>query len=252
MDIRRHFEQYSRSFLSGAEEADKSLFLKIDHTLSVWREAVELAKSENFDEKESRLLSIAALLHDYARFEQYQNFRTFRDSDSFDHGDRAAELVEEHGLLKEDFTCTEQKIILDAIRWHNKLAIPENMEGTARKIAQAVRDSDKLDIMPRLLKHLSADDNSDVTWGMPYSDKLSPAVEAQLLTGVPPDYSLFRNTADFIASKTNWVYDLNFRHSRRKILQSGFLEALRKFLPENHAIDKIWLNAGNYLWEESR
>lgn len=247
MNLIAHFEAYSAGFLTGDDEADRSILLKIDHTMRVLGEAREIAANDGFTNDESRLLDAAALLHDYGRFEQYTQFRTFRDRDSVDHGELAARLVREHRLLREDFSASERGIILCAIRVHNQIAIPGGMTGMARKIAGAVRDADKLDIMPRLLEHFANPENGDVVWGMPQADHLTPEVEEQLLSGLPPDYSLLKTATDFGASKFNWVYDLNCRHSKRKYLQCGFLKQLRTYLPPDSAIDEVHRRAEAFL-----
>ncbi len=247
MDICRHFEEYSRSFLTGNADDDRSILLKIEHTGGVVSAADEIAGAEKFSPQESRLLHTAALLHDYSRFEQYRMYRTFRDRDSFDHGRRSAELIRLHRLLDEDFTAAERGIILGAVKVHNLLSIPANMTGTARLIAGAVRDADKLDIMQRVLEHFANPENCDVVWGMPNAPCLSPEAERQLLKPVSPDNSILKNATDFGAAKFNWVYDLNTRHSRRKYLELDLPGQLRSFLPAGDAIDEICRRAQEYL-----
>ena len=45
-----------------------------------------------FDARGRYLARLAALFHDVSRFKQYREFQTFRDADSFDHGEMSAEI----------------------------------------------------------------------------------------------------------------------------------------------------------------
>ncbi len=247
MDLLEHFLSYSRGFLVGDREEDCSIQLKIDHTLQVVAEAKSIGLEDDFSPEECRMLEVAALFHDYGRFEQYRKFRTFRDRDSVDHGDLSAKLVVDHGILQDDFTAEERGIIIAAVRWHNKLVLPNGLQGSALRVAGAVRDADKLDIMVRLLEHFANPVNGDVVWGMAESESLSDDVATLLLNKVTVNNNMLRSVADFGASKFNWVYDLSSNSAKRKYLRSKFLDDLRSYLPDDPRIDQIHQNAIDFL-----
>lgn len=154
ISLEQHLRDYAASFYNGQPENDRNIRLKIDHTFRVRDEARRIAAAELPDPAERSLAERAALLHDLSRFEQFARFGTFKDAASFDHGDRSAELAAEQHLL-DDLDEAAQADVLDAIRSHNKLAIPGTLSERGTVLAQVVRDADKIDIMPILFDYLN-------------------------------------------------------------------------------------------------
>ena len=146
ISLEQHLRDYAASFYNGQPENDRNIRLKIDHTFRVRDEARRIAAAELPDPAERSLAERAALLHDLSRFEQFARFGTFKDAASFDHGDRSAELAAEQHLL-DDLDEAAQADVLDAIRSHNKLAIPGTLSERGTVLAQVVRDADKIDIL---------------------------------------------------------------------------------------------------------
>ena len=124
---RSAFLRYASGFLTGRGETDCGTTLKIEHTMRVLDETERLAAAERFSPTETRLSRYAALLHDLSRFEQFVCYRTFRDAESFDHGDRSAELAAELGFTA-PLPREEADAVLLAVRRHNKIALPETMD----------------------------------------------------------------------------------------------------------------------------
>lgn len=52
-----------------------------------------IASKSNFNKEDIELATIAGLLHDYARFEQWTKYHTHDDSKSVDHGDLAVKIL---------------------------------------------------------------------------------------------------------------------------------------------------------------
>jgi len=84
--IEKEFLAYVDSFLCGDESEDYHFLIKKEHSLRVRDICHELCNSENFDKYFRETASITALLHDIGRFEQFKLYKTFKDSDSADHG----------------------------------------------------------------------------------------------------------------------------------------------------------------------
>lgn len=164
ISLEQHLRDYAASFYNGQPENDRNIRLKIDHTFRVRDEARRIAAAELPDPAERSLAERAALLHDLSRFEQFARFGTFKDAASFDHGDRSAELAAEQHLL-DDLDEAAQADVLDAIRSHNKLAIPGTLSERGTVLAQVVRDADKIDIMPILFDYLKHPTNKSVEIG---------------------------------------------------------------------------------------
>lgn len=232
------FTAYADRFLTGEADFDRNILLKREHSLRVLHEAEALAAAEIPDAETRNLTEVAALLHDLSRFEQFQKFRTYNDLASFDHGDRSAELVEELRLLDE-FEDAARSDILDAVRHHNKLALPENLSPRGAIIARAVRDADKLDIFPILLDYLARPGNEVVVLNLKPSPELSPAVLKDMLAGRCPKLGDLRTKTDFLVSKLLWVNDLNFRHSLREFRRRDYVGRLGRYLPETPEVRTI-------------
>ena len=163
--LEREFAVYAQSFFTGEESIDRNLRLKLAHSFRVRNEMRRLAQAESFSPEETRGALRTALLHDLSRFEQFQRFHSFNDAESFDHGDRSAELAASGDWL-EGFGPEERDAILTAIRVHNKLAIPPGLPELALLWSRAIRDADKLDIIPILLDYLEDPENESIVFGL--------------------------------------------------------------------------------------
>ena len=165
-----------------------------------------------------------ALLHDLSRFEQFQRFHSFNDAESFDHGDRSAELAASGDWL-EGFGPEERDAILTAIRVHNKLVIPPGLPERALLWSRAIRDADKLDIIPILLDYLEDPENESI------------------MRGECPRHRDMRTVCDFVASKFLWANDLNFHWSREEFLRRGYLDRIMAHLPRTEMFVRLYENA---------
>jgi len=246
-ELKAFFSEYAGSFETGDADVSRNVALKHDHTLRVAEEAARLAAAESFSDRESQLLARAALFHDLSRFEQYSRFRTFCDAESFDHGERSYELVREKELLA-DLPEEEQKTVLAAVRFHNRREVPADLSCAERKILLAVRDADKLDIMPILLAHLREPGNAAIVYGLPETGILSPEVGRALLAGKSPDNRDFKSSLDFLAAKFSWGFDLNYGWTCREFLDRDYMGRLRALLPEKPEIlDDVLHRVLSYL-----
>ena len=129
------FEEYTSKY----DKTSPGISLKYNHSFRVVKKALRIAKSIKLSEEDIELVRVCALLHDIARFEQYANYESFDDSKSFDHGDKGAEILIENGITNE--------IVLNTVKYHNKLEIPKNLDSRNKKFLKIIRDADKVDIM---------------------------------------------------------------------------------------------------------
>ena len=65
---------------------------KIGHSIRVMNISKEIATKIGLTQEEIKIAEIIGLLHDIARFEQYTQFQTFNDLNSFDHGNYASKV----------------------------------------------------------------------------------------------------------------------------------------------------------------
>ena len=240
--LEREFAVYAQSFFTGEESIDRNLRLKLAHSFRVRNEMRRLAQAESFSPEETRGALRTALLHDLSRFEQFQRFHSFNDAESFDHGDRSAELAASGDWL-EGFGPEERDAILTAIRVHNKLAIPPGLPELALLWSRAIRDADKLDIIPILLDYLEDPENESIVFGLSGKPELSPLVLESIMRGECPRHRDMRTVCDFVASKFLWANDLNFHWSREEFLRRGYLDRIMAHLPRTEMFVRLYENA---------
>ncbi len=126
-------------------EIQKNLNIKISHTERVCTEILYLGRQLHFDANALRLAEIIALLHDIGRFEQYSIYKTFKDSESKDHALLGLDVIKNNKLL-DDLDENPRSIIINAIKYHNRISIPPTEKDPHLLFEKLIRDADKLDI----------------------------------------------------------------------------------------------------------
>lgn len=239
-DITAHetrFRQYAESKIAAAENDAGPLRLKLKHTFQVLANARRIAAEENFSASIVRVCALSALYHDLARFDQYLQYGTFKDTQSRNHGLWAVTLVRQLGLLNEE-TPEIRRRTLTAIAVHNKLDVPPHLDGADTALANALRDADKLDILRVMDEHLSGPGpyNPTVVLSLPcdrhlYSEKTINCA----LMHKPAAYGDLRSVNDFRLLLGTWIFAMNFASSRRMFRQCGHAQRLLDPLPEAYA-----------------
>lgn len=229
------FRDYAASFKGGGKLCDENIDLKVEHTLRVAAETRRLCRAEAIPERSARLALYAALLHDLSRFSQFRASGSFNDAESFDHGDRSAELAAADGWLA-GLEHRSAEAVLTAVCWHNKPSLPGGLSPDASLLSRIVRDADKLDIFNVLLEHLADPRNPAVVFSLDASAGVTPEIAAAIAAGKQVAHRDMRTAADFIAAKLLWPFDLNFDWSRGEFLRRGYIDRLTEHLPEDEAI----------------
>jgi HD superfamily phosphohydrolase YqeK len=144
IDLERAKEEFIK-YVKTFDLKDSMIVLKLNHSLRVMEVSKTLAKRMRLNEEDTEIAAIIGLLHDLARFEQYTQYKTFRDLDSKDHGDWAVEILEKD-MRKYVETDKYDDLTKVAIRNHNKLEIEPNLDERKLFFCKLIRDADKLDI----------------------------------------------------------------------------------------------------------
>ena len=229
-DIDIFFDQYSSGFLCGDEERDRNVVLKIEHTRNVCRLADIIARDSGLEPQVIKLAGAAALLHDFGRFEQIKRYNTFSDAHSVNHGELGAELLTNMGFPG-DFTADERRSIIAAVRHHNAVRLPEELDATTRLITNIVRDADKLDIVEIVLTyHVKQLDNPQVTLNLSPEKSLTPAIATASAAGQPASYRDMKTFSDFAIIKLAWFFQLVFEASKKEFIRREFPQRLKAFV----------------------
>ncbi len=222
---------------------DVKIRLKVDHTERVADFAKQIAQSLGADTDFAWMLG---LLHDIGRFEQLKQYGTFKDAESVDHAELGADILFVKGKIDEFFpadtawaflqneraagkvmpdwkTVTEQ-----AIRFHNKLTVPDDFDEVTALYARILRDADKVDIFRVLTEPPYDDRNARIAEGA-RAGTIAPARDEGMVCVrehrcVP---RTFRQT-DFenLMAQCCMAFELEFPKSRELVHAQGYLDAL--------------------------
>lgn len=236
--LKKWFAEYCRSFYSEEEEHQGNILLKEYHTYKVCSNIVRISKEISLNENRILLAETIALFHDVGRFRQYSEYRTFRDSDSVNHGMLGAEIIVEEKIL-EALTAEERDIIIRSVRFHNAFSIPDIDSPEIILFLKLIRDADKLDIWRVFFEYFgksASERSSSVALGFPdvpeYSeDVLSCIFEKRLVA-----LSMIKTLNDFRLTLLSWVFDLNFKASLNMVIENDYVNRIAETLPKNNEI----------------
>jgi len=234
------FSCYVATFGDLDPDGLRNIRLKEDHTLRVVACMEELARGEGLDETETLIARTVALLHDVGRFPQYRRWRTFRDSESDNHARLSLEVIRSENVL-DRLSDGERLLIEEAVRFHNLLALPEQVASPTDRFIRLIRDADKLDIWRVFLEYYAlpeAERASAVGLGFPDLPEVTPACLEALAGGTIVRLDQARVLNDFKLLQISWVYDLNFATTRRLLLERCYLTRLAATLPDDPQVQR--------------
>ncbi|OQA80228.1 MAG: hypothetical protein BWY31_04060 [Lentisphaerae bacterium ADurb.Bin242] len=237
------FREYARSFAPPGEEPPRPNTLKLEHTFDVCALMDRIICGEPVFAPEQYFPAwLCALFHDVSRFEQYRDYRTFRDDKSFDHGKRSAEIFLRDFAVP-GLPAEERRRVASAVEFHNKPKLPDSLAPEILPLARAVRDADKLSIMKLLNRHFKRplfSREEAVNLGMPDTPGFTEELAAIALRGEPVKHSMMKNVNDFKITVFGWTSDVNFSVSARFLLEGNYYGELRSFLPESALLDELY------------
>ena len=207
--VRKEFIRYSKNF----DLKNKNIMRKFHHSFRVMEFTTEIAKSLNLSEEDIKLATTIGLLHDIGRFEQWTEYETYCDGKSIDHADLGYKI-----LVTDDFINSfvedeeEMKIILIAIKNHNKYKIEDGLSERELLMAKIIRDADKLDIMK---------EQGMITKNIDFiNPELLEAFDKKELC-----YNeLVNDEVDNILRMLSFVYDLNFKYSYEYLINNNIIQ----------------------------
>ena len=248
--LKAWFASYCGSFRSEDAEVQRNFDLKEVHTRNVC-EAARLIAQEG-GERRQMLAQVAALCHDLGRFPQFQEYRTFLDSQSVNHAHLSAQVLKQSSLL--DFLPkAERDAVYFAVRLHNVFQVPRGLPAGTEDLLLLVRDADKLDIWRVFADYFFAPESeraSAAGLGFPDLPTCSPDVLAAVAAGQMVQLTMLKSQHDFKLLQLSWVYDINFLSTLRLIKERRVLEQLAATLPRDEAVIVILDRVQGYL--ESR
>ena len=201
-------------YVSYYNRNDVPIERKVKHSFRVMNHSILIAKSLYLSEQDIKLAGLIGLLHDIGRFSQWQTYHTFSDSKSLDHGDTGVEILTKDNYINNYLNEKEQiNILLNAVKYHNKFIVDDNLDDRTKLFCKIVRDADKIDIMEYLL-------NKELEQGVMCNVDLKDIFECRKLLSNNNVY----NDADAIVRTICFVYDINTSYAIKYILDKGIIE----------------------------
>ncbi len=200
--VKKKFREHVNKYDLKVPEISRKLY----HSFRVMNLCELISKYYNFSEEDNEIAIIVGLLHDYARFEQWDKFGTFSDIKSVDHGDLGVKRLFLDGEIVDYCTKVEYyDVIYDAIKYHNKYSYPSGLDSCNELMCKVIRDADKLDIyyLYSVDKKLIEEDDEEI------SDSLKDIFYDNKLIS----YLDCKNKSESILLKLSMVFDLNFEFS---------------------------------------
>ena len=237
---RSEFDRYTARFRGPDGSLPFALAAKYGHTGEVCGITEKIVAGEaRFSPRDELVFRLCALFHDISRFEQYDKFRTFLDRISFDHGDRSAALIDELGLVPE-LPAEDRACVVDAVRVHNKFAIPDGFPAGHLAAAKMIRDADKLAILRLIIRFFNGDSSDPaIRLDLPDSPGWTPAILETALSGKCVRYTDMRCVNDFKLGLFAWSCDLNYPSSAALALDEDLFGRIRALLPASADIDRL-------------
>ena len=196
---------------------------KIGHSIRVMNISKEIATKIGLTQEEIKIAEIIGLLHDIARFEQYTQFQTFNDLNSFDHGNYALEILDKD-IRKYIENDEYDEIIRKAIKNHNKFEIEEGLTEKELVFAKLIRDADKIDIIYEAVEMFWKGIENQIN-----NTKISESVEKQFKNykQIKRDKNSEKEpNIDEIIGVIAFIFDINYRESFEIIKKQNYINKI--------------------------
>lgn len=226
------FDDYVAEFADSDGNLHAMQRLKLEHSRRVQHLARRIADELHWTKDAADLAEVCGMLHDVGRFSQFAEFGTFHDAVSVDHGENGARILADRAsaLLPE---ASRSGTLSDAVRLHNKPALPNHLCVESETYVKLVRDADKLDIFEVVYDGATHPDSlyTEMSNWLNLDGGITPEVLVCATEKRPVPYGVIRSLADLILVQLHWVYDLNYTPSFRIMRERGTFERLRSLLP---------------------
>jgi len=248
--LKRWFDEYVNRFFGDDEYVNANLRLKQEHTRRTCQESVFLAEELALDENQTRIAELVALFHDIGRFPQFSQYRTYNDPRSVDHCHLGVEVLLREGVL-DVLSSQERQCVETAVEHHGRKTLPTDLKGQTLLQAKIIRDADKLDIFHVVLDvyrcYREDPEGCVLEIELPDVPEYTPEVLEAVMKGQTIDYAKLRTLTDMKLCQLDWVYDLNFVASLKRLNERGYLQELYAYLPQNEAMQEVRRTIQTYV-----
>ncbi|VGO16720.1 hypothetical protein PDESU_05311 [Pontiella desulfatans] len=233
--VRRHIIDYANRHIARAGEMRHMMELKREHCAFVARNCRDLALANGWGPEDVNTAEALGLLHDIGRFPQLEEYGTFMDAKSINHGLRGWQAIRESNLLEgvEPVLCAA---LLDGVLHHNARTVPEHLPEAHYRWINLIRDADRLDIY-RIVHDAIINDklgeHPEIGMGLTLEGDPSPGLAERILAGDHPAYTDLNCFADFLLLILSWVNQMGYPATRTIIHERGIIDQFSAHLPTN-------------------
>ncbi len=241
-DLSGWFINYVNTFKDHDKELQLNIDIKLEHTVRVSREIINIGRDLSLSENELNLAEIIALFHDLGRFEQYKRYRTFSDNRSENHAEIGIKILKDLNVL-ELMSPDLQELVFCSIRYHNRPSLPDRETASCLFYSKLIRDADKLDIWRVVTSYYHRKNNKRnvaLELELPDTPGISEEVYESLMNRQIVNISNVRNLNDIKLLQAGWIFDINFSPAFGYIKKRRYIELLRQALPESDKINSAF------------
>jgi len=237
--FRSWFRDYASSCCADDQYVNKNIRMKEKHTYDVCRSIVKIGKELGLDRNSLLLAETTALFHDLGRFGQFMAYKSFKDS-SIDHAELSVRILKEKKVL-EGLPEKEKALIYGAIRFHNIMNIPSNLQKDILFHLKLLRDADKLSIFPQLIIYYGkgTHDNPAMELELPDRKGYSRGLVRDLFCCSNIKIGRVKEFNDIKLYLLGWIYDINFKPTLVLIKKRGYADKIIRMLPQTEEIRRL-------------
>lgn len=246
--LKKRFDDYVNSFRDSDSNLCNKLQEKLEHIIRVADNAIFIARKEGWEDFDISIAELCGLFHDIGRFSQYIKYRTYNDSESVNHGEHGYNIILQNNLFA-GIPIDDCQSILNAVRFHNSLEIPNELDESSLRFTKLVRDADKLDIFYMLTEAIrtgTIEMHRDLLWNLPMGEP-NPIIVNKLLANKQALYSEIKSGTDVCLLHLCWLYGMNFDASLIKLEQNNTVDLLYSIMTKNSDVDCCIKHIRNYL-----
>lgn len=215
---KKEFMEYTSRYDVQNDNIDR----KIWHSIRVMEVSKQIATKMKLSQEQIEVATLIGLLHDIGRFEQYKQYQTFSDLNSFDHGDYGVEILNKD-IRKYIENDKYDEIIKKAIKNHSKFEVEEGLSEEELLFAKIIRDADKIDIMDESI-HIFFKGREEQVNKSILNDKVYEQFKNNSI--IKREKNLKLENIDSIASVIAFIYDINFKETLQIIKENDYINKI--------------------------
>ena len=220
--VKETFHNYTDAY----DSSDEKIRLKIAHTYRVAALCARIARAEGMSAEDIELAWLLGMLHDVGRFEQLRRYGTFLAA-------LGADILFSDGKIRDYLADAQEDVRIEtAIRLHNVYRLPGHLDARTERLANVLRDADKIDIL-RVNVEVPMEEILDVTTDQLRCCEVSGEVMESFFTHSAALWSIRHTAADHVVGYISLVFELVFPESFRITAEQGYLNRLLHFESRN-------------------